>query len=151
MNKELETKKRELIEKVEGWTFRGEEDKAKQALIIKLLEGTSVEDVDFSQALEDGTAEEIINLDLDCYNLADFVTWLSKNNFDLFNNYRFAETVEISDAVKEVEDMQEEPSYCYDFDIEEFNSLESQEAKEEYIKDKFDGLLYSDRVLVIQW
>jgi len=116
-----------------------------------LLEGTSAEDVDFSQALEDGTAEDIISLDLDCYNLADFVKWLSKNNFDLFNNYRFAETVEIADAVKEVEDMQEEPSYCYDFDLEEFNSLETQEAKEEYIKDKFDGLLYSDRVLVIQW
>lgn len=151
MNKELETKKRELIEKVEGWTFRGEEGEAMQALIIKLLEGTSAEDVDFSQALEDGTAENIISLDLDCYNLADFVKWLSKNNFDLFNGYRFAETIEVADAVKEVEDMQEEPSYCYDFDLEEFNSLESQEDKENYIKDKFDGLLYSDRVLVIQW
>lgn len=37
--KELEQKKAELIERVEGWLFAGEEAQAQQALIIKLLRG----------------------------------------------------------------------------------------------------------------
>lgn len=148
--KELETKKAELIERVESWSFRGEEGEAMQNLIIKLLKGTDCTDPDFAQALEDGTAESIISLDLDCYSLSDFVVWLSKHNFDLFINYRFANTKDIEDAIQEIEEGKE-PSYCYNFDMEEFKELKDQIEKEDYIKDHFDGLLYSDRTLVIEW
>ena len=149
--KELETKKAELIEAVENWTCRGEEGEAMQALIIKLLKGTECTDPDFREALEDGTAEYIISLDIDCYTLADFVKWLAKHDFDLFIDYRYAEKKDLSDAIKEILDYNEEPSYCYNFDLEEFKVLESEEEKGNYIKDHFDGLLYSDNTLVISW
>ena len=102
--KELETKKAELIEAVENWTCRGEEGEAMQALIIKLLKGTECTDPDFREALEDGTAEYIISLDIDCYTLADFVKWLAKHDFDLFIDYRYAEKKDLSDAIKEILD-----------------------------------------------
>lgn len=149
--KELETRKAELIECVESWRTHGEEGQAMQALIIKLLKGTECTDPDFAQALEDGTAEAIISLDLDCYSLADFVKWLADHDFDLFVDYRFAETKTITDAIHDIEQDQEEPSYCYDFDLEEFNNLEDEDDKADYIKDHFDGLLYSDETLVISW
>ena len=76
---ELENKKQELINNVEGWLYTGEEAKAQQGLIIKLLKGTDCTDSDFKEALED----------------------------DL--------------------------------------------AKGDYIKEHFDGLLYSDNTLVISW
>ena len=148
--KELEQKKVELIETVEGWTFRGEEEQAMQALILKLIEGTKCTNPDFAEALEDGTAEAIISLDLDCYDLAGFVKWLAQHNFDLFVDYRFAETIEIEDAIQEITEEKEAPSYCYNFDIEEFLNLADDEEKADYIKDHFDGLLYSDSTLVIQ-
>ena len=149
--KELEIKKAGLIESVEGWTFRGEEGQAMQALIIKLLKGTDASDPDFKEALEDGTAEAIINLDLDCYNLADFVKWLSKHDFDLFIDYRHADKVALVDVIKSTEEDQEAPSCCYNFQLEECNSLETEEEKGDYIKEHFDGLLYSDETLVISW
>ena len=149
--KELETKKAELIEAVENWNCRGEEGEAMQALIIKLLKGTDCTDPDFKEALEDGTAESIISLDIDCYSLADFVKWLAKHNFDLFIDYRYAEKKDLSDAIKEIEDYNEEPSYCYNFDLEEFKALSDEIEKGDYIKDHFDGLLYSDNTLVISW
>ena len=149
--KELEQKKAELIETVECWTFRGEEGQAMQALIIKLLKGTECTDPDFAQALEDGTAESIISLDLDCYSLAEFVKWLANHNFDLFIDYRFAETKDLADAIQEIEEEQYAPSYCYNFDFEEFKELADDIEKGDYIKDHFDGLLYSNNTLVISW
>ena len=148
---ELEIKKAELIQNVENWNIRGEEGQAMQALIIKLLEGTKTSDPDFAEALEDGTAESIISLDLDCYDLAGFVKWLSNHNFDLFIDYRYAEKKDIKDAIQEIEDEECAPSYCYDFDFEEFKDLDLESEKEDYIKDHFDGLLYSDNTLVISW
>lgn len=62
-------------------------------LIKKLVETTDENDVDFKEALNDGMAEEIINLFLDCYNDSDFMQWLNDNDFDLFNGYRFADRV----------------------------------------------------------
>lgn len=150
-NNELLSKKLELIEKVENWNTRGEEGEAMQSLIIKLLKGTDCTDPDFKEALEDGTAEAIISLDLDCYNLADFVKWLARNDFDLFINYRYADKAFLVDVIKEAEETGEAPDCCYNFDIDDFKELKTKEEKGEYIKDHFDGLLYSDEVLVISW
>ena len=147
----LEAKKTELIERVEGWLFAGEEAKAQQALIIKLLKGTDCTDPDFKEALEDGTAESIISLDMDCYNLAEFVKWLANHDFDLFIDYRYADKVALSDVIQETETSGEAPACCYNFDIEEFKGLPDEIAKGDYIKDRFDGLLYSDNTLVISW
>ena len=149
--KELETKKENLIEKVENWVVYGEQGEAQKALILKLIKGTETTDPDFAQALEDETAEEIIQLDLDCYDLENFVVWLTKHDFDLFVDYRFAETMEIEDAINEIDETQEEPSYCYDFKVDEFNKCETRKDKANYIKSHFDGLLYSEKVLVISW
>lgn len=148
---ELEAKKTELVERVEGWLFAGEEAKAQQALIIKLLKGTDCTDPDFKEALEDGTAESIISLDMDCYNLAEFVKWLANHDFDLFIDYRYADKVALSDVIQEVETSGEAPACCYNFDIEEFKKLPDEIAKGDYIKECFDGLLYSDNMLVISW
>ena len=149
--KELEAKKQELIERVEGWLFAGEEAKAQQALIVKLLKGTDCTDADFKEALEDGTAENIISLDMDCYTLSGFVKWLAEHDFDLFIDYRFAEKKDLSEAIYEIEHYDAKPSYCYNFDLDEFKALESEEEKGDYIKNHFDGLLYSDNTLVISW
>ena len=149
--KELEIKKAELIESVESWRTYGEEGEAMQSLIIKLLKGTECDDPDFKEALEDGTAEAIISLDLDCYGLADFVKWLAKHDFDLFINYRYADKAFLVDVIKDVEETEEAPDCCYNFDYEEFKELETEEEKGDYIKEHFDGLLYSDEVLVISW
>ena len=148
---ELENKKQELINNVEGWLYAGEEAKAQQALIIKLLKGTDCTDLDFKEALEDGTAESIISLDMDCYDLAGFVKWLANHNFDLFIYYRYADKVALSDVIQEAEQSGEAPACCYNFDIEEFKALEDDLSKGDYIKDHFDGLLYSDNTLVISW
>lgn len=148
---ELEAKKQELIERVEGWLFAGEEAKAQQALIIKLLKGTDCTDPDFKEALEDETAESIISLDMDCYDLAGFVKWLAGHDFDLFVDYRYADKVALSDVIQEVETSGESPACCYNFDIEEFKKLPDAIAKGDYIKECFDGLLYSDNMLVISW
>jgi len=147
----LETKKAELIERVEGWLFAGEEAKAQQALVVKLLKGTECTDPDFKEALEDGTAESIISLDMDCYNLAEFVKWLANHDFDLFVDYRYADKVALSDVIQETETSGEAPACCYDFNIEEFKALPDEIAKGDYIKERFDGLLYSDNTLVISW
>jgi len=147
----LETKKTELIQEVESWNFYGEKAQAQKDLILKLLAGTSVTDPDFKAALEDDTAAQIIQMDLDCYACDDFLVWLSNHNFDLFQDYRFAETVDIEDAIEEINERQEAPRYCYNFDIEEFAALEDDEERADYIKDHFDGLLYSDSTLVISW
>jgi len=149
--KELEQKKQELINNVEGWLYAGEEARAQQALIIKLLKGTECTDPDFKEALEDGTAESIISLDMDCYDLAGFVKWLANHDFDLFVDYRYADKVALSDVIQETETSGETPACCYDFDIEEFKKLPDEIAKGDYIKDHFDGLLYSDNTLVISW
>lgn len=149
---ELENKKNELIERVSNWSVYGEEGEAQKQLILKLIKGTDTNDVDFSQALEDGTAESIIQLDLDCYDLTDFIVWLSKHNFDLFIDYRFANTITIKEVLRTLEENQEdEPQYLYDFDFDEYNQLNDEDDKIEYIKDHFDGLLCSDKVLVISW
>lgn len=149
--KELEQKKEELIETVEGWLYAGEEAKAQQALIIKLLKGTDCDDPDFKEALEDGTAESIISLDLDCYDLREFVKWLYHHDFDLFVDYRYADKVALSDVIQETEESGEAPACCYGFDIEEFKALDDDTEKGDYIKKHFDGLLYSDNTLVISW
>ena len=149
--KELEAKKQELIERVEGWLFAGEEAKAQQALIIKLLKDTDCTDPDFKEALEDETAESIISLDMECYNLAEFVKWLANHYFDIFIDYRYADKVALSDVIQETETSGKAPSCCYGFDIEEFKGLPDEIAKGDYIKERFDGLLYSDSVLVISW
>ena len=148
---ELENKKQELIKNVEGWLYAGEEAKAQQALIIKLLKGTDCTDADFKEALEDGTAESIISLDMDCYDLAGFVKWLANHDFDLFVDYRYADKVALSDVIQEAEESEEAPACCYNFDIEEFKALEDDLAKGDYIKEHFNGLLYSDNTLVISW
>ena len=150
-NNELLNKKLELIDRVESWQIRSEEGEAMQSLIIKLLKGTDCTDPDFKEALEDGTAEAIISLDLDCYSLADFVKWLAKHDFDLFIDYRYSDKVYLVDVIKETEETEEAPDCCYNFDIDEFKELETEEEKGEYIKEHFDGLLYSDEVLVISW
>ena len=147
----LELRKAELLERLNNWRTSGEEGEAMLNLIIKLVSGTAVSDPDFKAALEDETAEGIINRDLDCYTLADFVKWLSNHDFDLFQDYRFAETVAIEDAIEEIKESQEAPRYCYDFDFEEFAALEDDEERADYIKDHFDGLLYSNSTLVISW
>ena len=103
------------------------------------------------EELEDGTAESIISLDLDCYDLAGFVKWLASHDFDLFVDYRYADKVALSDVIQETETSGEAPACCYDFDIDEFKALSDEQKKGDYIKDHFDGLLYSDDVLVISW
>ena len=49
------------------------------------------------KVLEDETGEQIVDLFVECYDEKDFLEFLNKNDFDLFNNYRYSERVYRSD------------------------------------------------------
>lgn len=86
-------------------------------LILKLVKGTDENDLDFKEVLKDEMGLEIINLLLDCYNSEDFLKWLSENDYDIFNNYRYCEKVYKSDYEND-EDFKENSGCFYGDDID---------------------------------
>ena len=60
-------------------------------LCIKLIEGYDENDPDFSEVLKDEMGFNIVYLFVDCYDTTQFLKWLDDNDFDLFNNYRYAD------------------------------------------------------------
>lgn len=86
-------------------------------IVLKLVKGTDENDADFKEVLEDETGEQIINLFLDCYTEKDFLKWLGDNDFNLFNNYRYADKVYKSDYESE-DDFKENSGCFYGDDID---------------------------------
>ena len=87
----METKQ-QLIEKLQNLN-EWYQKQPTFAILLKLVKATDEDDEDFKEVLEDEMGEEIITLFLEGYDSEGLLKWLSENNFDLFNNYRFADRV----------------------------------------------------------
>lgn len=122
---ELEGLKQDLIDKLEG--YRSYYNNSQLQLIVKLIEGTQVDDPDFKQALNDGVAEQIVDLFLECYAADEFITWLANYGFDLFRDYRFANVYRLEDGYT----MEEIKEACFYED--EFDGLMCNEEKGVYV------------------
>ena len=61
--------------------------------MLRLVESTDENDTDFKEVLKDEMGEEIINLFMGSYDEKSLLKWLSDNNFDIFNNYRYSDRV----------------------------------------------------------
>lgn len=98
--------KEELVERLENNSWLNKSPRGK--LIIKLVKGTEETDPDFKKALEDDMCEAIIDLDMDCYDDTDFLKWLANHDFDLFVDYRFAETMTREEMIEEYSEDEDE-------------------------------------------
>lgn len=88
--------KQELLEKLEE-----RNQTPILSLMIKLIKGTDENDADFKEVLADDMGEPIVDLFLDCYDEKSFLEWLAKYDWDLFANYRYAETYPAEDLTEE--------------------------------------------------
>lgn len=87
--KDLDIMKNELIDTLESYIFNS----ARLNFLIKLIKGTEADDLDFAEVLEDGTAVQLIDLLLDCYDSTEFIEWLDRMNYKIFRDYRFSTRV----------------------------------------------------------
>ena len=103
-------KKEELIEKIEGSNYLMSHARAK--LILNLIKGLDDDDQDLANVLEDETGLAIVELLVDCYDEKSLLEWLEKQDFNPFNNYRYAEVVRLSDY-EDFEDFKENSGAFY--------------------------------------
>lgn len=93
-------KKEQLIENLENYSSYYQRNIIFN-LCLKLIKRTDENDPDFKEVLEDETGEQIVELFVDCYDEKDFLDFLNRNDFDLFNNYRYSDRVYRSDYSSE--------------------------------------------------
>ena len=105
-------KKEQLIENLENYGSYYQNNIIFN-LCLKLIKGTDENDPDFKEVLEDETGEQIVELFVDCYDEKAFLEFLNKNNFDLFNNYRYSDRVYRSDY-SSVQDFKENSGAFYE-------------------------------------
>lgn len=105
-------KKEQLIENLENYGSYYERNVIFN-LCLKLIKGTDENDPDFKEVLEDETGEQIVELFVDCYDEKAFLEFLNKNDFDLFNNYRYSDRVYRSDYSSD-EDFKENSGAFYE-------------------------------------
>ena len=108
-------KKEELIENLENYSSYYQRSIIFN-LCLKLIKGTDENDPDFKEVLDDETGEQIVDLFVDCYDEKDFLEFLNKNDFDLFNNYRYSDRVYRSDYSSD-QDFKENSGAYYGDDI----------------------------------
>lgn len=124
-----------------------------KALFEKLERGTDPEDPDYKAAKADNMVEHIKDLFVDCYSASDFLKWLTDHNFDLFVDYRFANKTSVEEITEELDNGNDRPEGVYNCDLEEWEELESEEERREYIWDHLDSLMYDadSGVVVVSW
>lgn len=124
-----------------------------KALFEKLEKGTDPEDPDYKAAKEDGMIDNIKDIFTNCYSAADFLKWLTEHNFDLFVDYRFANKTNFEEIAQELDNGNDRPEGVYNCDLEEWQVLEDEEDRKEYILNHLDCLMYSadSGVVVVSW
>lgn len=70
-------------------------------LIVKLIKSTSENDPDLKQVIEDKMWFPIIDLMLECYTTEEALKWLCDHDWDVFADYRFANTKTKEEMIEE--------------------------------------------------
>lgn len=122
-------------------------------LITAICEGLiakyDVNDPDYKIAKKYNILENIIDLFASCYDAESFLDWLDRHDLDILVDLRYADIKTYEEVINELNKGNE--CDLYNIDFEEWEKLETEEEKIEYIKDHFDGLFYNDYCLVFYW
>ena len=108
-------------------------------------------DPNYKAAQEADMLDNIVELFADCYDAESFLEWLDKHDGDILVDFRFAEIKTYQELIEEIDSGDDNPDGVYNIDLDEWEELETEEEKIDYIKDHLDCLMSSDVAIVVSW